>query len=183
MTELYEIFFLIILIVILIKSTSSAVSKKRRIRLPFGYKLIYTDQKGNKRLDSVVYSKFLYSKKYGLRGKPDFIYQRGRDIIPVEIKSGTLGSASMPHRGDLYQLAAYFFIIEEEYGIRPQTGRLIYSDCMFIIYNNKEIRREFMRILKQMNTMLKTGKEKPVCDFAHCRHCVCRLTVCEFAKK
>ena len=37
-------------------------------------------------------------------------------LMPVEIKSGSIKSEPLPHMGDLMQLAAYFVILEEEYG-------------------------------------------------------------------
>ena len=82
---------------------------------PFGYRLIYTDQK-IKHSNNVVVSKLLKSEKFGLQGKPDFLY-RGffGKIIPVELKSGKIGDSYFPHTGDMMQLAVYFIIVDEVY--------------------------------------------------------------------
>ena len=85
------------------------ILRKRKKRQGFlGYKLIYADQKGNKKEKD--FGKLLYSKKYDIQGKPDYIFQKrlGNAIIPVEIKSGSIKDDNFPHPGDRMQLATYF---------------------------------------------------------------------------
>lgn len=68
----------------------------------------------------VVYSdldrpgKALFSKRYGIAGKPDYIIKDGASNahIPVEIKSG---QAYKPYRNHVLQLAAYCLLVEENY--------------------------------------------------------------------
>ncbi len=146
---------------------------------PFGYRLIYTDQK-IKHSNNVVVSKLLKSEKFGLQGKPDFLY-RGffGKIIPVELKSGKIGDSYFPHTGDMMQLAVYFIIVEEVYGKRPKYGNLIYNDYMFKIKNTKSIRKEVIKLVSEMKDMLETGVGNGNYDFIKCRHCLCKC-VCEF---
>ncbi|MDE6357344.1 MAG: CRISPR-associated protein Cas4, partial [Eubacteriales bacterium] len=131
----------------------------------------------------VIYSKLLYSEKYNLTGKPDYIYKKGNVYFPVELKSGTIKNESLPHQGDFLQLIAYFLILEDLYGAKIKKGKLIYSDYSFIIKNNKRNKKILLKTLKEMRNMLQTGKGKPVCNFAHCKYCVCKQTVCEYYKK
>lgn len=146
---------------------------------PFGYKLIYTDQK-IKHSNGVVVSKLLKSEVYGIQGKPDFVYKSVfGGIIPVELKSGKIGNDAMPRFGDMMQLATYFIIIEEVYKKKPKFGNLIYSDYMFKIKNTRAIRKEVIEILGSMNEMLESGQGNAQYDFAKCRYCLCK-SVCEF---
>lgn len=174
---------LLILIYIFSLFYSPRIKKTKPCLHPIGYKLIYTDQKVKKRKDDVVYSKLLKSEKYNLQGKPDYIYATTNKLLPVELKSGKIGDKLEPHYGDLMQLGAYFIILNEEYGIRPKYGRLIYSDYMFIVKNTSKLNREVTDILNDMKSMLKSGEGEANADFVHCRHCICRYTVCEHCDK
>ncbi len=134
----------------------------------FGYRLVYFD------------GKLLKSEEHNLSGRPDMIYKRfwGRALIPVELKSG---ESDYPRQGDLMQLAAYFIIIEEAFGIRPRKGRLIYRNTMFIIRNTKKLRKELLAIADIMNDALEGDiRFQPEPSFVNCRYCRCRGTVCEF---
>ncbi len=139
-----------------------------------GAQIIYSDEEDNK---------LLVSEKYDLQGKPDYIFQTllGGAYIPVELKSTKLKEdESYPHHGDLMQLVAYFLIIEDLYGKRPKQGRLIYKNRMFIIKNTRGLRRQISRHLKEMRTMIQTGKGTAEPSFPKCKNCVCRGTVCEW---
>lgn len=138
-----------------------------------GATAIYTDEKG---------TKLLVAPKYELQGKPDFIFETWflKRYIPLEIKSGKL-KEEVPHPGDVYQLAAYFLIIEEVYGKRPPYGKLVYANKTFTIRNTFKIRHEIKSILRQMRNMLEE-KEMPIAEpsFMKCKNCICKGTVCEF---
>lgn len=154
--------------------------KRKKRQGLFGYRLIYADQKGNK--SQKDFGKLLYSKKYDIQGKPDYIFQKrlGRAIVPVELKSGAIRDGMTPHAGDKMQLATYFLLIEDVYGVRPKYGRLVYRDYMFDIKNTVALRREVRKTLAAMRYMLKTGQGKANCSVAGCRYCVCKGTVCPY---
>lgn len=149
-----------------------------------GYSVIYADQKAKGRKEQDSFGKLLYSGKYDIQGKPDYIFKAhfGNRLVPVEIKSGYIGDEDMPHRGDLLQLAAYFLIIEDVYGIRPRYGRLIYSDYMFYVKNTGKLRKEVQGTLFSMRKMLEDGTGEANSSFAQCRYCLCNGTVCEYCK-
>ncbi|MDR1705350.1 MAG: CRISPR-associated protein Cas4 [Clostridiales bacterium] len=160
----------------------SAVKEvKPRLNI-MGYSLFYADKKSGSGENGVIHSRLLRSERHGLTGKPDYIFKRGRRMIPVELKSGALNGAGVPYEGDVMQLAAYFIIIKDEFGRKPRQGRLIYSDTMFIIKNRWRLRRRLLKTLRGMREMLAGGvaARDPEPGFAKCRYCVCRETVCEF---
>lgn len=73
----------------------------------------------------------LYSKRYRLTGKPDYILREGGALIPVEVKPSR--RSPEPYEGDLLQLAAYCLLIEETTGNAPPYGLLRYADATFAI--------------------------------------------------
>lgn len=158
--------------------------KKKKIQqgIP-GYVLFYADQKGGTKGSD--FGKLLYASRYDLQGKPDYIFKRrwGRHMVPVEIKSGTIGADSKPHPGDRLQLATYFLIIEDVYGVRPRYGRLLYRDAMFVIRNTGDIRREVRRTVARMRKMLRDGQGVANNSYVTCRHCLCKDTVCKFSQE
>ncbi len=146
-----------------------------------GYALLYADQKQDRNED---FGRLLYSAKYDLQGRPDYVFSSrilGR-IVPVELKSGCIGEAEEPHHGDFLQLAAYFLILEDVYGKKPVYGRLVYRDYMFEIKNTARVRREVLTTVQEMRRMLTDGIAEPKPSFAHCRPCVCNGTVCRFSE-
>ena len=148
-----------------------------------GYSLIYADQKQGKRHEE-DFGKLLYSAKYELQGKPDYVFQSPilKKIVPVELKSGEIDEEDMPHHGDLLQLGAYFLILEDVYGQKPPFGRIVYQDYMFEIRNTAKIRNEVLATMKEMREMLQYGVGKAKSSFATCRPCVCNGTVCQFSE-
>ncbi|WP_069998091.1 CRISPR-associated protein Cas4 [Cellulosilyticum sp. I15G10I2] len=137
---------------------------------------IYADQKG---------TKLLIAPKLQLQGKPDYIFQTWflKKYIPLEIKSGTL-KEDVPHLGDIYQLAAYFLIIEEVYDKRPPYGKLVYANKTFTIKNTYKIRKQLKYTLTQMRNMLDdSSRVQPETSYIKCRNCVCHKTVCEFSEE
>lgn len=169
----------LLLIFLLIKPKSIKKTKSKRLA-PFGYTLFYTDQNTKNKNSNVIYKKLLYSKKYNIQGKPDFIYKKLNTCYVVELKSGSIKNEPYPHTGDLLQLVAYFLIIEDFYGYKVKKGKLIYNDYSFVVYNTRHLRRYTLKTLNNMRYMLKTGNGNATCNFAHCRYCMCRQTVCAF---
>ncbi|MCI1959870.1 MAG: CRISPR-associated protein Cas4 [Clostridia bacterium] len=149
------------------------------------FHVIYSDARPKKKQEDIEYSTTLKCEKLDIQGKPDFIFESNysNQIVPVEIKSGCIKDENFPHEGDLMQLAAYFAITEEEYKIRPKFGRLIYKDYMFDIKNTKALRRELEIKINVMREMLNGKPIDNNYDYAKCRYCICRGTVCEFCEK
>jgi len=98
----------------------------------------------------------LFSKKYRLSGKPDYIVKRDKRYIPVELKTG---SFTPPKKNHIYQLAAYCQLIEENYGVFVPYGVLVYSDgYQFNIPFNPRLRFELENTINEMRRIIKTGK-------------------------
>ncbi|MGL4363494.1 MAG: CRISPR-associated protein Cas4 [Cellulosilyticaceae bacterium] len=173
--NMYIVLLLICIALIYIIRPSITVRQKVERGQAFS-QIIYTDEGGGK---------LLSNSELGLRGKPDYIFQSwisGR-YIPYEIKSG-ICQDNYPHPGDMMQLVAYFFIIEECYGKKPPFGKLVYNNKTFKIRNTKKHRKMLLSTLQEMRDML-DGKftQNAMPSFVKCKNCVCQKTVCEWYEK
>ena len=177
------VIFIVVLIVLKLKFLKKEIKKEKTSFKLKGWTMIYSDTRPDDKVESIEYSTLLKSEEFDIQGKPDFIFQNKNMLMPVEIKSGSIKSEPLPHMGDLMQLAAYFVILEEEYGKKIKYGRLMYKDYMFTVYNTRKLRKELMHVLKDMRSMLDGKKFKVKGDYLKCRHCVCHDTVCEFCEK
>ena len=173
----------LLLVLLLLKKGKPKIQKLTARDDVRGYSLIYADQKQGKKHEE-DFGKLLYSAKYELQGKPDYIFQSPvlKKVVPVELKSGSIDEEELPHHGDLLQLGAYFLILEDVYGHKPPFGRIVYQDYMFEVKNTAKIRNEVLSTMKEMREMLQYGVGKAKPDFAHCRPCVCNGTVCQFSE-
>ena len=175
--------FGVLLLLLLLKKGKPNIQKLTARDDVRGYALIYADQKQGKKHEE-DFGKLLYSAKYELQGKPDYIFQSPvlKKVVPVELKRGVIDEEEMPHHGDLLQFGAYFLILEDVYGQKPPFGRIVYQDYMFEIRNTAKIRNEVLSTMKEMREMLQYGVGKAKPSFATCRPCVCNGTVCEFSE-
>ncbi len=63
-----------------------------------------------------ILKKALFSEKYGLIGRPDFILHTKDGLLPLEIKSSK--KLRKPYFSHTMQLISYCLLIEEEKGVR-----------------------------------------------------------------
>ena len=90
----------------------------------------------------------LFSARYGLTGKPDYLLRRGGAIIPVEIKSGR--GPAVPYESHVFQLIAYCLLVEEEYGAPPPYGVIRYADRAFEVDYTAAMKRALLLVLEDM---------------------------------
>jgi len=90
----------------------------------------------------------LFSPRYRLSGKPDYLVEERGCIVPVEVKPGR--KATKPYEGDVLQLAAYCLLVEEEYGQRPRYGYLKYHQAIFRIDYTGSLRQQLLTRLDRM---------------------------------
>ncbi|MGQ9927025.1 MAG: CRISPR-associated protein Cas4 [Chloroflexaceae bacterium] len=89
---------------------------------------------------------------YGLVGKPDYLIERGRALIPVEVKPGR--QAPHPYASDLMQLAAYCLLVEETTGHAPPYGYLRYANATFRLIYTPAVRGRLVALLAEMHGLL-----------------------------
>jgi len=133
--------------------------------LPTG-RVIYSDTRGWQSIE-----KPLFSRTQRLAGKPDYLVQQGRDIVPVEVKSAHAPSDG-PRRSHVLQLAAYCLLIEETYRQKPKYGIVKYADRMFAVDYTESLRTALLDVIAAMRDDLAHGETQRSHDeAARCGHC------------
>jgi CRISPR-associated exonuclease Cas4 len=137
---------LVVLFLLLVASGLAALRWSRRKReqtgLPRG-RVVYTDTGAWDRCE-----KPLFSKRYLLTGRPDYLVEERGRVIPVEVKFAL--SPPIPYRSHVLQLAAYCLLIEEEYGQAPPYGIIKYRDQSLAIDYSPRLRAELLDTLANM---------------------------------
>ena len=112
----------------------------------------------------------LYAPSVNLRGKPDYLVQKLRYVIPVEVKSGP--APDEPYRSHVLQLAAYCLLVEHEYEQRPPYGLIHYDDRTFAVTYTRQLEDELVDTIEWMREDMRDGEaERSHDDPARCRGC------------
>ncbi len=121
---------------------------RRQTGLPRG-RVVYSDTSGSKPLQP------LFASHLKLTGRPDYLINQGRDVIPVEVKSRT--APYTPYASHVLQLAAYCALVEATYHRRPPYGILRYADRSFEIPFTKSLEARLAETLAWMSEDLEAG--------------------------
>jgi CRISPR-associated exonuclease Cas4 len=143
---------------------------RRQTGLPEG-RLVYADTHGQ---DWRATTKPLYSARYNLTGKPDFVVETPAGLIPVEVKSGQ--APRVPYLGHLLQLAAYCLLIEETTGQVPPHGLLNYADALYEVDFTDELRSELL------DTMIGLRQARAARNVARSHNQPAKCLACGFRK-
>lgn len=114
-------------------------SDRQATGLPSG-RITYVDTGAWDRCD-----RSLFSDRYRLTGRPDYLVRSRDGIIPVEVKSGL--APRQPYPAHLLQLAAYCLLVEEQEGRSPPYAILKYQDHAFEVDYTTEFRNELLSTL------------------------------------
>jgi len=133
--------------------------------LPIG-RVIYSDTRGWRLVE-----KPLFSHTYRLTGKPDYLVQQGREIIPVEVKSSA-APVDGPRRSHVLQLVAYCLLVEETYRQKPKYGIVKYADRMFAIDYAESLQAALLDVMAAMRADAAHAEAHRSHDeAARCTHC------------
>lgn len=141
-------------------------AEQTRAGVPINARVVYSDTGAWARLE-----KPLFSRRYRLTGKPDYIVEDETGAtIPIEVKPTR--TAAQPRHSDTMQLMAYGILIEEKFGTRPAYGLLKYRDDVFEIAFTEDLRAEFFEILKAMRAARRAQNvSRNHADAVKCRYC------------
>jgi CRISPR-associated exonuclease Cas4 len=161
----------LIVALLLIAAAGFALAGAARLRnrhgLPGG-KVVYSDT-GPDRRDA----KPLYSSRYGLSGKPDYLVATSRGLVPVEVKPER--TEPEPRESHVLQVLAYCLLLEETEGKSPPYGLLSYRDDTFKISYNKSTRANLIQMLDEMREVITGGEAHRSHDQpGRCRACLYR---------
>lgn len=137
---------------------------RQRSGLPSG-PILYSDTGAWRRPDRP-----LFSERYQLTGKPDYLVEESGHVIPVEVKSSS--RPSTPYLSHRLQLAAYCLLVEDKYGQPPPYGLIKYSNGVFTIDYTPRLRRQLLNTLAEMRSLLEADDVSPShANPNRCRHC------------
>jgi len=137
--------FALFLLFYSVLSSGKAKEIKTKYRIPEG-KITYTD------LDKPA--KALYSRRFNLAGKPDYIVKRDDEYIPVEVKNTNAGR---PYDSHIMQLASYCLLLEDS-GKKVPFGLLAYNNGQFKIPFDDGLRNKVKGILETIRGEIGSGK-------------------------
>lgn len=141
MSSFWFILILLLLGFLLLAATRLG-RKEKSYAIPRG-KEVYQDLRAN--------GKVLRSVNYGLSGKPDMVMKKGRTLIPYEYKTT---DARKPRDGHIYQMVAYFLILEDLYpDMDVPYGVLKYRNEAFRIENIDRNKDLLLRVVSEMRRM------------------------------
>jgi CRISPR-associated exonuclease Cas4 len=119
-----------------------AARLRRKAGIPAG-RIVYVDASQWNKVE-----KPLYDRELRLTGKPDYLVQQGKQVIPIEVKSGH--APPQAHEWHISQLAAYCILVEREYGTRPAHGFLHYADRTLEIDFTPLLETSTLAIIQEM---------------------------------
>ena len=141
--------------------------KNKQFRMDYNIydgKIIYSDLKES--------NKPLFSSKYHISGKPDYILKKRRNrYIPIEVKTGIHEKPKIEH---IMQLISYCQLVEETYKQKCPYGILIYYDTkkQFKIPYSNQYKSLLKNTIKTMREQLQTKEiERNHQDVNKCKHC------------
>jgi CRISPR-associated exonuclease Cas4 len=115
---------------------------RRSAGLPGG-RVIYADTGKWEKVE-----KPLYDPVTKVIGRPDYIVRKGKEVIPVEVKSGA--APESPYDSHIFQLAAYCLLVEREFGRRPSYGIIHYGKRTFSVVYTKGLENALLDLLVEI---------------------------------
>jgi CRISPR-associated exonuclease Cas4 len=113
-------------------------------------KAIYSDHKEKP-------EKALYSSKYELIGKPDFILHTKDGLLPLEIKH--TNRPEQPYFSHVIQLISYCLLIEEEKGVKPRYGFIQYKRGQpFAVPYTEKMKSFLIKTMEEMRNHIDLGE-------------------------
>lgn len=121
-----------------------------------------------------IKGKTLFSQRYRVTGRIDYLTDVQGAMVPVEYKSA---EPRQPRDSDGFQLLIYCFLLEEQ-GHAIQRGILLYDNNMVVIPYGPGERQEVLRVLAEMRQAEKLPlKDIPGKQGRRCGGCAYR-TLC-----
>ncbi|MCD6461545.1 MAG: CRISPR-associated protein Cas4 [Thermoplasmata archaeon] len=122
----------------------------------------------------------LVSKKYGIRGRPDYLLRKEEGLVPVEVKTGRIPRG--PLFSHIIQVSAYCLLVEETYGETPPYGVIRYQRDGQRVEHEIEYTPEMKKLVldkvEEMRRSMETGEvHRNHRKENKCRHCS-RRSVC-----
>ena len=147
----------VIFIVCTLLAARSARLAKKRAGLPIG-RVIYSDTGREKQP-----FKTLISRRFGLKGRPDYLIEVADGIIPVEIKSTACPTNGRPFDSHVMQLACYCLLCEDVMNAHVPYGIIRYRDREVRVQYTPQLRARLLSLLEE----IKETQAMPIVHRSH----------------
>ena len=138
---------------------------RRASGLPMG-RVVYSDTGGWAKPE-----KPLFSQRWQLTGKPDYLVRHRSGYVPVEVKA-TAAPAAGPHAAHIYQLAAYCALVAETYQRRPAYGLIRYADKTLAVDYTPALEAALRQVLEHIRADAEADDvARSHSSAARCRSC------------
>lgn len=97
----------------------------------------------------------IYSEKYEISGRPDFVVLANGDYLPIEFKSGRVPRG--PLFSHIIQVTAYCILVEERFGKAPPYGIIKYGKTEFDIEYTNELKDLVLKKVSEIKEAETTG--------------------------
>jgi CRISPR-associated exonuclease Cas4 len=156
----------LVLLLLALWLAQQARAGRRRSGLPGG-RMVYADTG-----DWAAVSKPLYSARYRLTGKPDYLVDTPSGLVPVEVKGTVAPGDGQAYGSHVMQLAAYCLLVEEVHGQRPPYGLIRYADATIAVDYGWAIRKQLLDLVGEIRhsrrrRQVRRSHQEP----ARCRAC------------
>jgi CRISPR-associated exonuclease Cas4 len=150
-----------------------ASRRRKDLGLPAG-RIIYVDTRAWGAVQEPLYDGAL-----GLTGRPDYLVQKGKYTIPVEVKSSQVSHA--PYDSHIFQLAAYCLLVESAFGVRPPYGILHYPNRTYAIDYTRQLETSLRGLVEEMRAQERSQEvDRSHDQAARCARCGFRA-ICDQA--
>ena len=141
-----------------------SIRQREKAGLPGG-RVIYTDTRAWGAVEQP-----LYDPDLNLTGKPDYLIQCNKQIIPVEVKTGR--TPEEPYDSHIFQLAAYCLLVQRTAGKRPPYGIIHYPNRDFAVDYTPELESALLDTLVDMRRdETRSGLERSHEEEQRCMRC------------
>ncbi|MCK4588937.1 MAG: CRISPR-associated protein Cas4 [Nanoarchaeota archaeon] len=148
----------IVLIILFALLKSTKVPKQA-----YKNKAVYSDHKEKP-------EKALFSSKYRLIGRPDFILHTKDGLLPLEIKH--TNRPQQPYFSHVMQLISYCLLIEEEKSVKPKYGFIQYKGGQaFSIPYTEKMKLFLLKTMQEMRDYINLGEGPKPIRKSKCEKC------------
>ena len=120
----------------------NAGKRQKSAGLPGG-RVIYTDTSAWGAVEEP-----LFDPVTQLTGKPDYLVRKGKQVIPVEVKTGRV--PDRPYDSHIFQVAAYCLLVDRVFGERPPYGIIHYGRQSFAVDYTPALEAALIDLMEDM---------------------------------
>jgi CRISPR-associated exonuclease Cas4 len=165
------LFWAILLFLLALLVLWASTRQRRDLGIPEG-RVLYSDVGVERAVNET-----LFSDELSLLGRPDYLIQSAAGLVPVEVKSGR--TPARPYAAHIYQLAAYCYLVHNEYQQRPPHGIIRYPQRSFTVEYTPQLEAEMIALVEEMQMKRGVELHRSHVQAARCAACGYRAACAE----